>query len=58
MKYVSVQNTYFTNELAEDYFLVAYEKRQCRLAEWCRLAAGPAVVNYTAEDGNTLLPRY
>jgi len=53
-----VQYTYFANELAEDYSLVAYENGQCRLAAWCRLAGEPAAVIYTVEDENTLLPIY
>jgi hypothetical protein len=53
-----VQHTYFTNELAEYYCLVAYEKRQRRLAAWTPFAGEPAAVIYTVEDGNTLLPRY
>jgi len=35
LKCVTAQYTYCTNEQAEDYCLVLYEKRQCRLAEWC-----------------------
>jgi len=58
LKCVSVQYTYFTDELAEDYSLVAYENGLCRLAAWCRLAGVPAAIIYTVEDKNTLLPRY
>jgi hypothetical protein len=58
LKCVSVKYVYCTNEQAEDYCLVVYEKRQCRLAAWCRLAGEPAVIIHTAEYENTLLPRY
>ena len=44
LKCVSVYYTYCINEQAEDYCLIVYEKRQCRLAAWCRLADEPAVI--------------